>query len=123
MSFLVPERYRIQMAGGNNGVFYLPPIEGHWRFAVIASDGCGWEHVSVHMFKAGGHDQRTPTWAEMCHVKDAFWEPEDTVMQLHPPKSEYVNQHEHTLHLWRPTDGAVPLPNKWLVGIPNEVAV
>jgi hypothetical protein len=60
-----------------------------------------WDHVSVSL------PGRTPTWAEMCWVKDEFFEAEECVMQLHPPKSQYVDCHRHTLHLWKPT---VPIP-------------
>lgn len=52
---------------------------------VIASDSGGWEHVSVTALL------RTPTWEEMCWVKDLFWKSEETVLQYHPPKSCYVN--------------------------------
>ena len=78
---------------------------------VIFSDGEGWEHVSVST------PTRTPNWAEMCFVKSLFWDDDDTVIQFHPPKSEYVNNHAFCLHLWRPNNGAViPLPPSILVG-------
>lgn len=48
--------------------------------------------------------RRTPTWAEMCEVKDIFWSEEEMVVQIHPKKSQYVNMTE-ALHLWRPKDG------------------
>jgi hypothetical protein len=76
-----------------------------------ASDGYKWEHVSVST-----HD-RIPTWEEMCFIKDLFWDAEDTVIQFHPPKSEYVNQHPYTLHLWRPIGAEIPRPDSILVGI------
>jgi hypothetical protein len=38
----------------------------------------------------------------MCHVKELFFDADECVMQLHPPKSEYVNCHQYCLHLWRP---------------------
>jgi hypothetical protein len=118
--FQVPEAYR-QKSGaqasdesyGNNGAFLL--TGGDRDLFCIASDGGGWEHVSVHAIKR----QRscTPTWEEMCRVKDAFWDGEDVVMQLHPRRSQYVNCHPHTLHLWRPTTGiAIPEPPAILVG-------
>lgn len=104
--FHVPEKYRIKTgfpgvsdsaADGNNGAFIIP-IKGKWRYAfIIASDGEGWEHVSVHI-NQGGQDL-TPSWDEMCKVKDIFWDAEDCVVQYHPPRSEYVNNHKHTLHL------------------------
>ena len=77
---------------------------------VIASWGGGWDHVSVSL----GH--RCPTWGEMCFIKDKFWEPEETVMQIHPAKSAYVNKHPYCLHMWRPHDEKIPLPPKEFVG-------
>jgi hypothetical protein len=54
----------------------------------------------------------------MCFIKDTFWDGEDCVMQLHPPRSEYVNNHPYCLHLWRPTDGRViPQPPSIFVGV------
>lgn len=71
----------------------------------------GWEHVSVSTRR------RPPNWQEMCFVKDLFWEAEECVMQLHPPQSQYVNNHAHCLHLWRPKHQTIPQPPSGLVGI------
>lgn len=71
---------------------------------VIASNGLGWDHVSVCA------KNRVPTWEEMCKVKDFFFEPEECVMQLHPPQSQYVNCHPYVLHLWRPQNLSIPMP-------------
>jgi hypothetical protein len=121
MSFHAPNDYRVTYGPmatrnehGSNGAFELPPVIGGRAMFVIASDGAGWEHVSVHV--RDGKHSRTPTWAEMCHVKALFWDDEDVVMQLHPRKSDYVNFHEHTLHLWRPIDAVIPTPDPLLVG-------
>lgn len=84
------------------------------RVAVVASWGSGWEHVSVSL------RDRCPTWDEMCVVKDIFWDAEITVMQIHPPKSQYVNQHPYCLHLWRPQHNTIPTPPMWMVGIKEE---
>lgn len=72
-----------------------------------------WEHVSAHARTpeiSGGVRKRTPTWEEMHYLKTLFWGDEEAVMQLHPPASEYVNVHDHVLHLWRPLDCAIPQP-------------
>jgi hypothetical protein len=69
-----------------------------------------WEHVSV------SGNRRPPNWEEMCWVKDLFWDDEETVVQFHPPKSEYVNMHPHCLHLWKPLGRDIPRPNSILVG-------
>ncbi|WP_439375489.1 DUF7694 domain-containing protein [Bradyrhizobium sp. DASA03120] len=53
----------------------------------------------------------------MCFVKDLFWHEEECVMQLHPPRSEYVNNNRYCLHLWRPTCQEIPTPPSGLVGI------
>ena len=34
--------------------------------------------------------------------KALFWDEDDCVIQYHPPRSEYVNNHQNCLHLWRP---------------------
>jgi hypothetical protein len=81
-------------ADGNNGMFLVPC--GKVTLKVLASDGLAWAHVSVSL------PDRCPTWEEMCHVKELFWRSDEAVMQLHPPRSEYVNYHPHCLHLWRP---------------------
>lgn len=122
MTFRAPNHYRIRsgMFGsdesyGCNGAFFIPnPLRRKANdppLKVIASDGEGWEHVSVSL------PDRCPTWAEMCFIKDTFWTREDCVIQFHPPESDYVNNHPFCLHLWRPTVAALPRPPSLLVGI------
>lgn len=128
--FHVPEKHRIvtgrlgsNASLGNNGAFIVNSIIPRRTLLIIASDGSDalelgisrWEHVSVHVEESG--KQRTPTWGEMCQVKNLFWDEEDAVIQIHPPKSDYVNNHEHVLHLWRPLDKDLPLPESIMVGI------
>jgi hypothetical protein len=128
MSFHVPELMRItkhRLLGsdatyGNNGAFDFSSPEPGWRLMLICSDGLDWEHVSVHAYRGVGEKQRTPNWREMCYVKRLCWDAEDCVMQLHPPESSYVNNHPHTLHLWRPTDREIPQPPSETVGIRDE---
>jgi len=115
----VPERFRIltglmasDESDGNNGAFLVVVQPFAQRLYVMASDGCGWEHVSV------SRRDRDPTWLEMCAVKDLFWNEDECVVQYHPPRHAYVNNHRHCLHMWRPTEGALPLPPGMLVGIP-----
>lgn len=69
-----------------------------------------WEHVSV------SRPDRTPTWDEMCAVKAAFWSDDECVMQLHPPKADWVNNHQRCLHLWRPMATEIPRPPSMMVG-------
>ena len=113
--FKVPNKYRVRAGRmvsddscGNNGAFLVPV--GLELCFVIASDGLGWQHVSASF------QGRVPTWMEMCVLKDLFWDEEDTVMQLHPPKSEYINCHPNVLHLWRPLHQDIPKPPGHLVG-------
>jgi hypothetical protein len=51
----------------------------------------------------------------MCEIKELFWSDEETVVQFHPRKSEYVNLHQGCLHLWRPLTGEIVLPPRWLL--------
>ena len=124
--FHVPEKYRIikddipvlmsNSTYGNNGAFRLKHI-GNTLF-IIASDGNGWEHVSITVNKG----TKTPTWEIMCFIKGLFWEAEDCVVQYHPPQSEYINCHHRCLHLWRKKGYEYPLPPKWMIGPSKEMA-
>jgi hypothetical protein len=113
MSLHVPEASRV--LDGPMGT------EPGWDLALICDDGTygdpveclGWEHVSVRAFR--GNRSRVPTWREMAFVKETCWDPEDLVVQYHPPRSEYVNTHPHVLHLWRNTREAFPYPARILV--------
>lgn len=101
--------------GDDFGAFKIPGPAGE-ELCIIASPGDAhedipWEHVSVST------RHRCPYWKEMCFVKDLFWDEEEPVMQLHPPKSDWVNNHNHCLHLWRPLDGKIPLPPSIAVGV------
>jgi len=94
---------------GFNG-FFCFTIRGR-ETKVIISDGGEWKHVSVsHRNKA-----ITPDWETMCAVKDIFFEPEECVVQYHPPRSQYVNHHPGCLHLWQPTKTAIPTPPQFMV--------
>lgn len=103
-------RYRA-MAGMDDleGMFVIPFQSFHLR--VIASHGLGWDHVSVSL------PNRCPNWLEMCFVKELFFDDEECVMQLHPPKSKYISNHPYCLHLWRPQDTAIALPPDITVGV------
>ena len=131
MTFRVPKPYRVTTgllasdeSYGNNGAFIFDSVIPHRRVMVVASDGehwqqsglvgIPWEHVSVHCYS--GKRQYTPTWIEMCAVKDMFWDAEDVVVQFHPRKSDYVNNHANTLHLWRPVGVEIPTPPAVTVG-------
>ena len=58
----------------------------------------GYDHVSVN------GKGRTPSWEEMCKLKDMFFYDEEEAYQVFPKKSEYVNIAQHCLHIWRNTE-------------------
>jgi hypothetical protein len=111
------EKYRVTSgsygstpADGNNGAFYVPVPHGVSDLRVIASDGDGWDHVSVSL------PHRDPTWSEMDLVKRLFFRNDEVVIQYHVPRADHVNYHEHCLHLWRPQNLEVPRPPSLMVG-------
>lgn len=55
-------------------------------------------HISVSL------KNRNPNWDEMCFVKEKLLGDEMPAVQFHPPRSEYVNEHEHCLHIWASED-------------------
>jgi len=122
----VPEKYRLKnhpvlgsdASFGCNGFFIIP----HYKildyfFNVQASDGLGWQHVSVTLYSTRINVKRCCTWEEMCFIKSVFWENDETVIQFHPPKSEYVNNHPFCLHLWKAENFEFPLPDSLMVGL------
>lgn len=80
----------------------------------IFSNQLGWEHLSVSM------PSRTPSWDQMCMMKDIFWSKDEACVEYHPREEDYVNNHNHCLHIWRPTDETLPIPPSILVGFRNE---
>ena len=124
MTFHVPHNTRLRdfelkLYGCNgddgNGVFRFRSVIPGRQLHCIASNGLGWEHVSVQAIQ--GKKSRLPSWPEMCQVKAMFWDESDTVIQIHPPENEYVNQHPNILHLWRPIDQTIPMPRSIMVGL------
>ena len=92
-----------------NGVFKVhSPYDGA-PLNIVASNGAGWDHVSV------SRSDRCPTWDEMDHVKGLFFDDDETVMQLHVPTADHRNLHEFCLHLWRPQDQPIPRPPSLMV--------
>lgn len=90
------ERYRVCGPPRSNCGAFVVDGPGRAVLRVIAGDGLGWDHVSVSL------NGRCPTWQEMCLVKELFFRDDECVMQLHPPKAEWIDCHPYTLHLWRP---------------------
>lgn len=102
-------------AMGFCGAFLIPLHTGK-QATVLSTDGQGiipvWEHVSVSL-----NVPRCPTWEEMCQIKRMFWDEDELVIQMHPAASDYVNQHPHCLHLWRPVSEPMPAPPPEFVGL------
>ena len=115
MSFHAPQEYLVNhpllgLGRWNNGFFAFK--KNNITYYCQASDGGGWEHVSVSLSV-----KRCPDWEEMCMIKNLFWDPEDCVVQFHPPASEYINNHPYVLHLWRPIGKQIETPPSILVGV------
>jgi hypothetical protein len=91
------------------GMFRVPSPIDKAEMAVIASDGEGWDHVSV------SRANRCPNWIEMDYVKRAFFKNDEVAMQLHVPAKDHINKHPHCLHLWRPQHVEIPRPPGWMV--------
>lgn len=113
------EHYRVvtgdlaSKPGDPYGAFDQVPGPCGEKLTIIVGDGedSGWEHVSVSIRR------RIPNWTEMCWVKDRCWDPEDCVVQYHPPKSSYINNYSKVLHMWRWRNGAFVTPPQILVGL------
>lgn len=120
-----PEQTRMAGDPGGDGIFVIKD-RGAVLLMCMASTGMDWDHVSVSVklqkkkkvIEAG----RCPTWEEMCLIKQVFFSDDDTVMQLHPPKEDWVSTHPYCLHLWKPNKEGVsiPRPPAILVGRPGE---
>lgn len=109
-----------KMAGGGGysddkfGIFFMPL--GAVTAQVIASNGDGWDHISVSIKDSHGRDVgRCPIWEEMEEVKRIFFEPHETAMQLHVPPSDHISRHPWVLHLWRPHKVKIPRPPSFMV--------
>lgn len=88
-----------------NGAFMMASCVDGAPMRIIASNGGGWDHISV------SRRNRCPNWQEMEQVKRAFFKTTETAMQLHVPPSDHRNVHPYCLHLWRPNDGReIPRP-------------
>lgn len=61
-------------------------------------DGFRW-HMSI------SHPQRYPTWDEMKEARYRLLPDDCYMIQVLPPKTEYVNLHDRTFHLHELRDG------------------
>lgn len=109
--------YASEDSDGFNGMFRLTIAMDYVR--CLASDGGGWQHVSVSLVDR----KHPPRWRTVCAVKDLFWEPEDWVVQYHPAQSQYLNYHPGCLHLWRPLEAVLPTPPPEMVGPRSKLLI
>ncbi|MFP7486435.1 hypothetical protein SFC65_19915 [Priestia filamentosa] len=118
LNYLNEYRKPLPMVGDlgdeHNGFFEMR-IKGE-KYRIMASNGFGWEHVSI------SHQQKhkIPSWKTMNELKELFFEDDEVVMQLHPKKEDYINNHPGTLHLWRPVDQEIPTPPSQMVGLKSK---
>lgn len=98
-----------------SGAFAFKLPDNPAAFVVVASNGDGWDHVSVSCRDADG--ERCPAWLEMDAIKRIFFRSAEVAMQLHVAEADHISVHPYTLHLWRPhgTKRAIPLPPKEFV--------
>lgn len=63
-----------------------------------------WIHLSVSC------RNRYPSWDELLDVRYKFFPNDVEVIQIFPPKGDYISEHKYTFHLWHcPTRDVLPL--------------
>jgi hypothetical protein len=83
--------------------------QAHVKFTSVLD----WEHLSVSF------DDEIPTWDFMQEMKEMFWKDDEICYQLHPKKSEYINDNEYCLHIWRYIKEDVKTPPTIFIGFRN----
>jgi len=68
-------------------------------WSIAQYDGHAWLHVSI------ASPRRMPTWDELVEVKETLIGKEVEAYQVLPPRSRWVNQHPHCLHLFALAEG------------------
>jgi len=53
-----------------------------------------WKHLSI------SHPRRYPYWDEILEARYHFFSDTETVIQVLPPRGQYVNLHPNCFHLW-----------------------
>lgn len=89
--------YRVRVSGATLHVIIEPELHEDELWAHLS--------VSAHL-----PHKRVPTWDELRWCKDVFIGPDRKALTVFPPRAEYVNHHEHTLHLFCPLERD-PLPD------------
>lgn len=84
--------------------------EAHVKF----TSALGWEHLSVSF------DDEIPSWNFMEKMKEMFWKDDEVCYQIHPKKSEYINDNEYCLHIWRNLNEDIKTPPTILIGFRKD---
>ena len=90
----------------------IPVVEGTtaWRkgnLRILFSpkehhgEGGYWKHLSI------SHHARYPTWDEILDARYSFFGESEEVVQILPPRGEYVNLSKNCFHLWSPINKRV----------------
>jgi len=103
------KRIIIQEIGSDGGYAYAYLNGSRKPAMIVFSWGGGWDHVSV------SYKNRCCTWDEMCTVKYIFFRDDECVVQYHPKKADYINNHPYVLHLWKKQGEEFPMPPKYMV--------
>lgn len=89
--------------------YYTDPLTQK-RYWCKFTRAMGWEHLTI------SGQNKVPDWNVMCKVKDIFWDDEECCIEYHPRKSQYVNNNETCLHIWKPIGVELPEPPTILLG-------
>lgn len=92
--------------------YYHDPVTQK-RYWVKFTRAQGWEHVAVSPQPQRG---KVPEWDVMCKIKEIFWDDEECCIEFHPRKSQYINNNETCLHIWKPIGIELPEPDTLLIG-------
>lgn len=106
-----------------NKSFSVPLNDNKEAFVIASENFMGWDHVSAHIISVeSGALNRTPNNEEMQFLRNLFFEDEEVVLEFHPAKKDYINNHSYVLHMWRSTDNIFSFPKQvaW-DGIPGKV--
>lgn len=86
------------------GMFWIPSPVDSSPMRILASQGEGWDHVSV------SRKNRLPNWKEMDHIYRMFFKEDEVAIHFHVPEKQKVNFMPTCLHLWRCQSETPKLP-------------
>ena len=126
-SWNLPRKYKIAFSGSEHDKgqatladlgFIARIVDGKKGFRVHVAGGLGVRSAVGNLLFDFVDDTQVYPIAKA--VKDLFWNETECVVQYHPPKADYVNNHPHCLHLWGRADGNIPRPPAILVGVKDR---